>query len=184
MRFPDNFFAVPVDATIWDTLNAPILVAIIAAVIGFHLNQRVKRTERKIEDQQADLKTAIRVSEELSDEALEAVEEEEEAVAIGEDFREEARLIAENARDFISEKIKNDTDQRHQRTYEKFSGHHPISRAIALSERGQITADQERALVTLLRIWRKYSKGRAANRPVPRAVYDLMRDSWDRAENG
>lgn len=177
-----GFFSIPETANFWTVLNSPILVALIAAIIGWQLNQRITSAKEDAEAAHSEAQVAIKVAE-ASDERLDIDELEssvstDSAVPNTDNYREQFRQLADQAKAFIDTKIKNDTDKRHQRTYARFSGHHPVSRAIALKERDRITAEQEHTLITILRTWNRYNKGLAANRPVPRAVYDLMEKNW------
>lgn len=179
------FFAIPDTASFWTILNSPILVAMIAAVIGWQLNRRINSAQEHAQAAQEEATIAMKVAE-SHDESLElelddaehAVDMAADAGGQAEDYRDALRELANKAKAFIEQKIQSDPDKRHQRTYARFSGHHPISRAIALRERDQISADEEHALITILRTWNRYNKGRAANRAVPKAVYELMQTNW------
>ena len=165
-----EFFSIPENANFWSILNSPILVGLIAAVIGLQINRRVANVE-------SDATTAIRVSENNLEE-MEAGEEFEEdsPTEVGaQDFRNEARALADRAKAFIDNKIIQDTDRRHQRTYRKINGHHPIGRAIALNERDKISDAEQNALIAFFKHWNRYSKGRGANRIVTEEVFETLK---------
>ena len=178
-----DFFAIPADASFWSILNAPIFVGVIAAVIGWQLNRRITSAQEQAQTAQDEAAVAVKVAE-SHDESLDFevgfadAAFESHSGGETEDYREEFRALAENAKAFIEQRINADTDKRHQRTYSRFSRHHPISRAIALRERDRITSEQEHALVTLIRTWNRFNKGRAASRPVPKEVLELMEANW------
>jgi hypothetical protein len=170
------FFAIPETASFWSLLNSPILVSMIAVIIGWQLNQRIDAANSNAE-------VAAGLAEyQLEQGGLNEAPDEvsAEAEVPGEDFSEQVLEIADLAKAFIQTKIDNDRDRRHQRTYKKFSGHHPVARAVALTQRGQITADQERELINIVRMANRYNKGRAANRHAPKSVLEIVKASWDR----
>jgi len=177
-----RFFAIPETASFWTILNSPILVAIIAAIIGWHLNRRINAAREDAEAAHEEAAIAIKVAE-SHDESLDfeldlPQSSGSDQTEAQDDYRDQLRELAGQAKAFIETQIAEDPDKRHQRTYARFNGHHPVSRAFALRERDRISAEQEHALVTILRTWNRYNKGRAANRTVPKSVYDLMQSNW------
>jgi hypothetical protein len=208
------FFQVPSDASFWSLMNSPILVALVAATIGWRLNRNVSQTKKELNERvdeakkelnervgeaESEVTTAIR-SMEVNQDANDADQEEfveeplapqvnvddgfdaPEGVVQAEDYRVQARAIADEAKGFIEQKIERDTDQRHQRTYAKFSGHHPLSRVVALAERKQISRDEEHALVSLLQAWKRYASGKGAKNRVPKGIYELMLRQWNKID--
>lgn len=171
-----GFFEVPETASFWSLLNSPILVSIIAVIIGWQLNQRIDAANSNAE-------VAAGLAEyQLEQGGLNEAPDDAaaESPLAGEDFSEQVLGIADQAKAFIQAKIDQDRDRRHQRTYKKFSGHHPVARAVALTQRKQITAEQERELINIIRMANRYNKGRAANRQTPESAYEAVRASWDR----
>lgn len=86
------------------------------------------------------------------------------------DYRDEAAELVQKARDYLKHRADKDQDQRHQRTYQRISGHRPSVRAAALAERGQITDEQMQAAIEIFQVWNGYGRGRVADRPVPLSV--------------
>jgi hypothetical protein len=170
-----SFFAIPQDATFWDILNSPILVALIAAAIGWQLNNRVKQAEEKAED----ATNAIE---------LEAASHVEEAMAPpneqgGPDLRANAAAVYKEAEDFLTKKGDSDTDGRRRRTYKNLRGAGLRVRAGALLERRQITDAQYAAAEALFNLWNQYRRGRVANRVVSADVLANMRAHLDQLKS-
>ena len=169
----EAFFAFPENASFWSLLNSPILVSVIAVLIGWQLNQRIDAA-----NSQAQIAAGVA---EYSDQGG-AFEEIGTVVVASSsdqrDFTDDIQEIAEKAKKFIEDKIKNDRDKRHARTYSKFSGHHPVARAVALRQRGRITDTQERELVNIIKTANRYNKGRASQRAAPEAAFEMVKASW------
>lgn len=201
-----DYFAIPDNSTFWDLLNSPFIVGIVVAAFGWQLNRRFNKTQKIAEYAEKDSATAMRIAngasdaiepdeEEFAEDNIDSIEAEVGASSSGEvlyqsdaippqeDYRKHAAAIVRKAKDLIELKIESDQDQRHQKTYAKISGHHPIDRTYALSDRGQLNRDQERGLITLLRNWKRYGSGRGAQNPVPKAVYEQIQRDWKLVES-
>lgn len=90
------------------------------------------------------------------------------------DYREAAKGLINDAKQFLRSTAKEDPDGRHQRTYAKISGHYPAELALALRERGQIDDEQYEAAVDLFTVWNDFARGKAASSMVPKRVYDSL----------
>lgn len=193
------YFEIPEGATFWDLLNSPFLVGIVVAVIGWQLNRRFNSAQKRIAYVEQDSATAMRIANEASETADSSEEESipadvspsaagvsstaglssaDMAAPVVEDYRDQASEIVKAAKQFVESKIHADSDQRHQKTYAKISGRHPIDRTYALSDREQLNRDQERGLVTLFRVWKRYGSGKGAQNPVPKAVFEQIARDW------
>lgn len=174
------FFQLPSKFTVWDILDSQFLTTILAAAFGVAL----LRYESKLREAQNDARAAEEALQ--ASKAAEREQEDREEAAppappvtpgpvTEPNHREEARLLIDQAKDYLLERAKQDGDGRHKRTYEKISGHYPLDLAVALRDRGQINSKQFNAAFSLFSIWSPYSRGKGANNPVPTQVYNHIR---------
>ncbi len=174
-----SFFAIPADASFWDVANSPVLVTFLAAIIGWQLNKRVTKAEEKAEDAQSfvTLKEGLEEREAELDGEIADVSESGAAGQSGDDHRTEARKVFDEAVAFVEQRIRDDNDGRHQRTYKSLGRVRPALKAAALFEREQLKQSQYDAAVQLFREWTQYHQGRAANKRVPLEVLERMQQS-------
>jgi hypothetical protein len=191
----ETFFTIPKGVTLWDVINSNAVAVLLGAYLTYALTALAGRTRaaeekasgavKKAEDAQAtaedaeSLVEAVQTAEERELELAERepVEEAEQADEPEEDLRGEATELVQRARAFLQRKMDDDPDQRHQRTYQRISGHRPTVRAVALFQRGQLTANELSAVLQIFHLWNRYARGHVAHRPVPRDVHNEIAEN-------
>ena len=180
-----SFIRIDEGIRLWDILNSEAILLLILLPMGRWANSQYQELKADTSAAEADAAFLQKLIEERNadeEEPDDIVVEDDQTLVGVRDYRAEARQIAENAKTFINKKIKDDPDNRHQRTYGRISGFYPKDRATALLERDQIDSTQEEALVELFDAWRRYEKGHGANYPVSLDVYEKMSEAWKRVE--
>jgi hypothetical protein len=88
-----------------------------------------------------------------------------------ESFRTETRDLVLKAKGYLDQRVSSETDGRYKRTYAYIGKDYPPL-AAALHERKRINIEQFNAFVEIFKIWNSYERGYAANKPVPKSVYE------------
>ena len=96
----------------------------------------------------------------------------------GKSYRSESVVQIDRAKKFLDEKAANDPDGRHRRTYAAITRYDYFVLAVALNVRGQISHEQLSDAGSIFKIFRPYG-GRGATKPVPEAVYLIIKKAVD-----
>lgn len=186
------------ELNLWAILNSQAFLNLVVAPVGFLFYRAFMRKSNEVDDLKGALKAVDEAQQQLeqsfSDEEPELGRSGTESSEVetpqamtdvrpSKDYRERGLELAEKMKAFIEEKMKNDPDGRHRRTYRSISGHLPVARAAALEHREQISDKQERAIATFFSVWNGYSKGRGANLLVPLNIITIMEKQWQNAQN-
>ena len=185
------------ELNLWDILNSQAFLNLVVAPIGFLFYRAFMRKSNEVDDLKGALQAVDEAQQQLDQSYSDEEPELEHSSAVfseietnqamadarpSEDYRERGLELAEKMKAFIEDKMKNDPDGRHRRTYRSISGHLPVARAAALEHREQISDTQEQAIATFFSVWNGYSKGRGANRLVPLNIVTIMEKQWQIAQ--
>lgn len=175
-----EFFAVPENVTVWQILDSQFLTTAFIIVVTITLWVYDRRAKAAVE--RADgLQKLIEYIESARDreEVAEAeLPDEIPAQPAAPDHRQEATRVVQQAKDFLEERVSQDGDGRHHRTYEKIPRYDYTVLAVALYDRKQINEIQLDAAVKLFSEWKRYARGRAANKTVPGAVFEMLQTAY------
>ncbi|MGI9478098.1 MAG: hypothetical protein ACR2PI_15460 [Hyphomicrobiaceae bacterium] len=188
MSFIDSiytFIEIPPDVTLWKLLNSQGLTTLFIIVVTIVLWRYEQRSKTAVDRADA-LEDVIQYTATARDreETVEAELPDETEVDAGEaDCRQQASQIIERANAFLEELVAR-SDGRHRRTYQKIPRYDRSVLAVALHARGQLTDTQLGAAVTIYSEWKRYAKGRAALKIVPREVLQLLEQRFQALTSG
>jgi hypothetical protein len=169
------------------------MVTVLAALIGWQLNRRVKAAERKAVAAQEKAVEAQEKAEDAQDtinlrdqvEATEESTEEEEPAppGINDPYRALAQQVFDDALAFIAQEMEK-ADGRHKRTYKNIAGASLPIKAAAMHKRNDLSTHQYEAAVALAHEWNQYWRGKASKKIVPeptlRRMQSLLRKLKER----
>ena len=161
-------------STVWNFLDSQFLNTLVSSFVAIVLAVVGSRVTNAAKDSAAD-QGAVSASQQAQQ--IEA-DVQEPLVAEAEpqepDRRQEARVVVEEAKEYLDGKAANASDGRHQRTYGALNRYDYIPLAVALSVRSEIKSWQLAAAVSLFSLWKQFGRGRAAQRRVPQGVLDKL----------
>jgi hypothetical protein len=177
-----KFFEVPADFTFWQLMNSQFLATFAAVIVAMLVARYGSKTAAAVTDSAVSQEAA---NASLKAQRLETQEESEESKekseppdsVVGKDYRNEAKELVKDAKDYIGTVISGDLDGRRQRTYAAIGKADYIVLAVALNERKQLTDRQLDGAVTLFSEWKSYERGRVASRAVPEATYTKLKNA-------
>lgn len=180
MQWLFDVIGIPKDWTLVQFLNSQFLATFVGAIVAIV----VARFGRKVSDaannaaaaQEAETATVQARQIEADQEAV----ANEKSVAGDKDYRDEAKALIEEGKQFIDDLAKSDSDGRHKRTYEAISRYDYMPLAVALNARHRLADDPLEGAAVLFSRWKGYERGKAANKLVPKSVHDEMKSALDR----
>jgi hypothetical protein len=163
--------------TILDFFNSQGLATIVQAIVAIIVGMYAKKTgdaataeqEARIATQQAQI---------IEDEVLDVSKAPEIDLDVG-DYRAECRGLIARTKAYLDERVQDDGSSRNQRTYKAVGRYDYVALAIVLHARQKISREQLPEVVSQFSAWKSYERGKAASKPVPRAVYDTLRSAHD-----
>jgi hypothetical protein len=161
--------------TAWQLLNSQFLATLVGAFVAMLVAKFGSKAAQAVAETAAAEGAASATAQARQIEEQFSSEDDRQARENGRNYRDEARGLAQQAREFLDSKAENDPDGRHRRTYDALSRYDYIPLAVALNVRGQISEKQLAAAASLFSRWRLYERGKAANKSVPETVYEEMK---------
>jgi len=191
-EFFQRYFPIPEDWTAWDILNSEIFVGIFILLVGYLINRQLKDVQHESMELSAVMETVARNMQEAGmpdvpgaeEAAAPAPMEQEETLTRSastpkadsqlHNYRPEAQAVIDALKVKLEEIAANDPDGRYRRTFEKIRRYDYRQLVIALYERKRIDNVQFGLAITALTEWNYYIRGLAANKVVPRHIYELV----------
>ena len=175
-----DVLGVPKDWTWVQFLNSQFLATFVGAIVAIVVAQVGRRVSEATNNATAAQEAATATVQAGQIEAEQEAVEIKDAVTGEKDYRSESKSLIDEGKKYLDDVASSDTDGRHRRTYEAISRYDYVPLAVALNARKQLAGDQLEAATILFSRWKKFERGRAANKAVPKAVFEEMSSALER----